>query len=76
MSTAVGVYAINKKPLPSHLDEKGNWSDENFRKKFNLFARYPFHMIASIGVNYFWFDIRVRKLFVAEKARTSYCFSV
>ena len=69
MSTAVGVYAINKKPLPSHLDEKGNWSDENFRKKFNLFARYPFHMIASIGVNYFWFDIRVRKLFVAEKLK-------
>lgn len=69
MSAAVGVIAINKKPLPSQLDESGNWDDDLFRKKFNLFVKFPFHMIASIGVNYFWFDVRVRKLFVAEKVK-------
>jgi hypothetical protein len=69
MSAAAGVVAINKKPLPSQLDANGNWDDEAFRKKFNLFVKFPFHMIASIGVNYFWFDVRVRKLFVAEKIK-------
>jgi hypothetical protein len=69
MSAAVGVYAINKKPLPDHHDSKGNWDDGKFMEKFNLFVKFPFHMIASIGVNYFWFDVRVRKLFVAEKIK-------
>ena len=43
------------------LDEDAFW------KKFEYVARFPFHMLASLGVNYFWFDVRVRKLFVAEK---------
>lgn len=69
MSVALGVRSINKKPLPDHRDASGSWSDDKFRAKFNLVVRYPFHMIASLGVNYFWFDIRVRKLFVAEKIK-------
>lgn len=66
MATACGVRSINKKPLPSHLDDNGNFNDDLFRKKFNLVSKYPFHMIASLGLNWFWFDVRVRKLFVAE----------
>ena len=38
-----------------------------FLKKFNMVLRLPLHMLASIGVNTLWFDVRVRKLFVAEK---------
>ena len=66
MSAALGVRAINKKQLPEHRDNKGNFDEDMFRAKFNLFVKYPFHMVASLGIHYFWFDIRVRKLFVAE----------
>jgi hypothetical protein len=67
MSVAIGVYSINGNVMPSHLNSEGRFEAELFWKKFNLLIRYPFHMLASLGVNYFWFDIRVRKLFVAEK---------
>jgi hypothetical protein len=69
MAVACGTRAINKKPLPDHRDKDGNFNDDLFRKKFNLVVKYPFHMIASLGVNWFWFDVRVRKLFVAEKIK-------
>jgi hypothetical protein len=67
MSVTVGVHAINNNPLPSHLNSDGAFDDDAFWKKFNMVVRYPFHLLASLGVNYFWFEIRVRKLFVAEK---------
>jgi succinate dehydrogenase flavin-adding protein (antitoxin of CptAB toxin-antitoxin module) len=69
MSVACGTRAINKKQLPDHRDKEGKFDEDRFRLKFNLVVRYPFHMIASLGVNYFWFDVRVRKLFVAEKIK-------
>lgn len=69
MSVAVGIRAINKKLLPDHRDNNGDFNEDLFRKKFSLVVKYPFHMIASLGVNFFWFDIRVRKLFVAEKVK-------
>jgi len=69
MAITCGVKAINKKELPSHRDKEGNFNDDLFRKKFALVVKYPFHMIASLGLNWFWFDVRVRKLFVAEKIK-------
>lgn len=69
MVIALGLVAINKKPLPTHLDSDGNWSDELFWAKFNRIMKFPFHMIASVGVHYYWFDIRVRKLFVVERLK-------
>jgi len=67
MSVAAALYSINGKPLLDHRDDKGNFNDELFRKKFTQVLRLPMHMLASLGVNAFWFDTRVRKLFVAEK---------
>jgi hypothetical protein len=69
MAITCGVKAINKKVLPDHRNKDGSFNDELFRSKFSLVVRYPFHMIASLGLNWFWFDIRVRKLFVAEKIK-------
>ncbi len=66
MGVCIGLHAINGMVLPTHLDEKGKFNEELFWKKFDLVAQYPFHMLASIGVNYYWFDLRVRKLFVAD----------
>jgi hypothetical protein len=67
MSIVLGVRSINSSNLPDHCGAEGRFNDEKFWVKFNFLTRYPFHMLASIGVNYYWFDIRVRKLFVAEK---------
>lgn len=67
MGVVLGVVAINNNPLPDYRDMNGAFNEEMFWKKFNFLARYPLHMLGSLGVNYFWFDVRVRKLFVAEK---------
>lgn len=69
MTVALGIDKINTTQLPSHLNQEGNFDDALFWKKFNRVLKFPFHMLASIGVHYYWFDIRVRKLFVAERIK-------
>jgi hypothetical protein len=32
-------------------------------------TKRPLHLIASIGTNHSWFELRVRKLFVAERVK-------
>lgn len=67
MAVTIGLFSINGNVIPSHRDNNGKFDEDAFWKKFDFVTKYPFHMLASLGVNYFWFDIRVRKLFVAEK---------
>jgi hypothetical protein len=67
MAVTIGLRSINNNVIPSHQDKDGRFDEDLFWRKFDFVTRYPFHMLASLGVNYFWFDIRVRKLFVAEK---------
>lgn len=73
MTVACGLHSIRtaggNQPLPTLYDAQGNFNDDLFWKKFNLVVKFPYHMLASLGVNYFWFDIRVRKLFVAERIK-------
>lgn len=66
MGVTIGLRSINGTLLPTHLDVHGKFHEELFWKKFDFVARLPFHMVASIGVNYYWFDLRVRRLFVAD----------
>lgn len=66
MSLTLGIYAINGHPLPDHNDESGNFSETKFRKKFELVKKYPLQMVADLGINYIWFDSRVKKLFTVE----------
>ena len=67
MTVTLGVYAINNNVLPGYRDSKGNFDEEKFWEKYAIIARNSFHMIGTLGVNFFWFDIRVRRLFVAER---------
>jgi hypothetical protein len=69
MELAAGIHAINKKPLPSQFDKDGSFQDELFLKKFNLVIKYPLHMLSSLGINYFWFELRVRRLFKTENIK-------
>jgi len=67
MMCALGLYAVNKRVLPGHQDNHGNFDEEMFWKKFNIVMKLPFHMLASIAAHYYYFDIRVRSLFKAVK---------
>lgn len=65
MSLAVGLHKINDTVFPDVLDSDGVFSDDLFMTKFNRVMRLPLHMLASIGVNLMWFEMRVRKLYSA-----------
>lgn len=67
MALTVAIRSINKYPLPDCYDADGNFSDELFWQKYSMVARFDMHLLSSLAVNWFWFDVRVRKLFVAEK---------
>ena len=67
MTVTAGFYGMNNNVLPDFHDANGKWDDERFWKKFDLVCNYPFHMLSALGVHFFWFEIRVRRLFVAEK---------
>lgn len=66
MAITCGLTAINGNPAPDFRDEHGNFEDKRFWIKFNWVMKRPLHMLAVIGVNHSWFEMRVRKLFVAE----------
>jgi hypothetical protein len=67
MSLTVGCSAINSNPAPSHLDQKGDFNDEAFWIKFLWMIKRGVHVLAAIGNNHTWFEMRVRKLLVAER---------
>lgn len=73
MTVALGITRVGTQAgstaLPTHLNAEGSFDDDLFWKKFNRVLKLPFHMLASIGVHYYWFDVRVRKLFVAERLK-------
>ena len=69
MTMVAGLTHVNGQPLPEHLDGDGKWSDAQFMKKLDWMMVRPLHMTASVGVNHGWFEMRVRKLFVAEKVK-------
>ena len=69
MGLACAVRAINKKNLGTHRDNNGDFNEEALEKKFKRILKLPLPMLAAIGPHYFWFDQRVRRLFVAEKVK-------
>jgi hypothetical protein len=66
MSAALGLHRVNDKVFPVVTNENGDFDDGKFYTKFNMVMKLPIHMLASIGVNIMWFEMRVRKLFRAE----------
>lgn len=66
MGLTVSVKAINKVQFPSIYDKEGNWDEKLFWVKYKMVSKFNYHMIGSLVVNWFWFDLRVRHLFKAE----------
>lgn len=67
MGLTISLWGINKTALPEYRDSNGVFNEDNFWKKYNVVVRYDFHMLASLVANWFWFDVRVRKLWRAEE---------
>ena len=69
MTLTAGCLAINGNPCPTHLDEKGCFDEKKYWLKFGWMLKRGIHVLASIGCNHSWFELRVRHLLVAEKVK-------
>lgn len=67
MGLTIALRSINRQHLPDYLNAEGNFDTDAFWKKYEIVARLNYHMLASLMVNWFWFDTRVRKLLRAEE---------
>lgn len=72
MGLAVGLHMIHSAgkdiPFPSHLNNEGVFDETLFWAKFKRVLRLPFHLAASLAINFFWFEVRVRRLPRAAKS--------
>jgi len=64
MQLTLALVAINGDPLPTHLDDKKKFDEKLFLRKFERVIKFPIQFIADLGIQYLWFDERVRHLFV------------
>ena len=62
MNLAMGLASINGVELPDYETE-GKPDKEKFRERYDWLQRLPVPMLVSLQVNYYWFDVRTRKLF-------------
>ena len=69
MNLACGLYALNGKPLPSHLDGQGDPDHKLFDAKYKIVSKMPLAMLADLSVNYMWFGRRLQKLFVVDNIK-------
>lgn len=63
---------INGTPFPDHrkITREGfELDDKLFEEKLRVIMRKSAYIIADLGVNYMWFDIRVRKLLNPDAAK-------
>jgi hypothetical protein len=69
MGVCCGLYAINGKPLPSHLDKDGIPDKDLFDKKMQVIMRYPLVLLADLSANFTWFTERVQQLLAVDKVQ-------
>ena len=60
------VVAINGNHLPDHRDEKGELNEPKFEAKLKVMMRKSGYIIADLAINFYWFDLRVRRLINPE----------
>jgi hypothetical protein len=66
MQLTLALVSINGEELPTHLDEKRKFNEEKFLKKVEKVEKFPIQFVADLGVQYLWFDERVRRLFIGS----------
>ena len=68
MNLVASLFAINGKPLPTHLTD-GEPDDDLFKEKMRVVGKYPSAVVADMSVNFSWFDARVKKLLVVDEVK-------
>lgn len=69
MNLSAGLYALNGKPLPSHLNDKGDPDEKLFEHKFKVVLKMALPLIADLSTNYTWFGSRLEKLFIVDNIK-------
>ena len=67
MNLCIGLKAVNGRSLTHHLDEKGDFDEDAFARKYREVSKMAQQLLSFLVINYFWFDERVRKTLVTEE---------
>jgi hypothetical protein len=60
------LFAINDNALPDHRNQAGEPDEKLFEAKLKVILKKSGYIVADMGINYVWFDLRVRKLITAD----------
>lgn len=63
---ACALVSINGVALPNHLDENDSPNEDLFQKKLKMVMKKSGYIVADLGINFHWFDLRVRRLLNPE----------
>ena len=69
MGLCCGLYSLNGKPFPSHLDKDGVPDKELFAEKYKIILKYPMVLVADMSANFLWFTERVQGLLALDKVK-------
>lgn len=64
---ACSLVSLNGVDFPDHRKPDGTPDEELFKVKLKRLMKKSAYIIADMGLNYYWFDIRVRKLLAPDK---------
>lgn len=65
MQLSLAIVSINRQDLPTHLKD-GKFDEAKFLVKLEKVLKFPIQFLADLGIQYLWFDERVRDLFVGS----------
>lgn len=66
----VGLFAVNAKPFPNHLDANGDFDETLFKNKLKIVSKMALPILADMSVNYGWFSRRVQKLTIVDDIKS------
>jgi len=66
MNLVCGLFRLNDKVLPNHLNDDGKFDEDLYNSKMAIIRKWPYNLVQDLVNNWAWFEDRVRKLFVIE----------
>lgn len=61
MNLTLALVSINGQELPTHLKD-GSFDETSYMRKFARVRKFPIQLVGDLGLQYAWFDRRVRML--------------
>lgn len=69
MGLVLGLFDINGKPFPNHLNDKKVPQEDLFLVKYDQIVKYPLIILADLSANFVWFQDRVRGLMSLDQIK-------